>query len=235
VHFAAGSDHTAGIDASGKLWMWGSNKSGRLGDGSTDDKNVPTLIDDNSTWIQVSCGGFHTLAIRSDSTLWAWGSNELGQLGDGSTQDSRIMRMIGADKKWQKVEAGVVNSFAMDDDSILYAWGHNNAGNLGTGDTLDQWLPVELDCPPTQLDEISKRIDFHIRPNMASDVIMIFIDTPPQGQVTYRLISSQGIVLNTGTLSDISKEIRIAHLAPGTYFIQLSTTNKISTKPFVKK
>ncbi len=37
----AGFKHTVGIDSDGTLWSWGSNDSGRLGDGTTTARNTP--------------------------------------------------------------------------------------------------------------------------------------------------------------------------------------------------
>src|ERR1043165_9232759 len=95
---AAGNLHACAIATNDKLYCWGANGRGELGDGTHVDRAHPTLVG-ASTWISVAtgggnhacspsnrrtCGG-HTCAIRSDHTLWCWGANTDGQLGDLTT------------------------------------------------------------------------------------------------------------------------------------------------------
>lgn len=43
---AAGGGHTCGIDERGDLWCWGRNAVGQLGDGSREDRTVPTSVEE---------------------------------------------------------------------------------------------------------------------------------------------------------------------------------------------
>lgn len=58
------NQHCAAIKTNGSLWLWGSNSSGQLGDGTTTSRSSPiqTLTPTN-TWRKVSCGQVHTIAI----------------------------------------------------------------------------------------------------------------------------------------------------------------------------
>ena len=68
----------------------------RLGDGTTIDRHIPTLIGAD-TWQEIAAGGHHSLGIRADGRLFAWGRNGNGQLGDGTTTQRLTPTLIGAD------------------------------------------------------------------------------------------------------------------------------------------
>jgi alpha-tubulin suppressor-like RCC1 family protein len=44
VEFIAGGSHTCGRVASGAVYCWGMNAYGQLGDGTTADKWIPTIV-----------------------------------------------------------------------------------------------------------------------------------------------------------------------------------------------
>jgi alpha-tubulin suppressor-like RCC1 family protein len=66
------------ITNDGTLWAWGSNATGKLGDGTAESQLSPIKIMDDV--VTISASGLpatgmagNTLAIRSDGTLWGWG------------------------------------------------------------------------------------------------------------------------------------------------------------------
>jgi hypothetical protein len=78
--------HTVAITAAGQLYAWGANGSGQLGDGTTTQRRIPTLV--GSGFASVAAGASdqttsHTVAITTTGQLYAWGSDASGQLGDG--------------------------------------------------------------------------------------------------------------------------------------------------------
>jgi hypothetical protein len=77
---------TMAILADGRLWVWGANASGQLGDGTTRDSLRPIRLDQpgHGSPAGVSSGGATDYAIGRSGELWAWGQNSEGELGDGS-------------------------------------------------------------------------------------------------------------------------------------------------------
>ena len=74
---AAGAYHTCALKG-GKVYCWGDNDYGQLGDGTTMTRTTPTLVADgamgNSGVTAVAAVRAHTLGLK-DTCLFAWGYN----------------------------------------------------------------------------------------------------------------------------------------------------------------
>lgn len=143
---AAGGYHTCGIkESDSKLYCWGWNADGQIGDGTAVEKHTPTKIG-NATWSEISTGEHHTCGItKADSKLFCWGNNHSGQLGDGtSLTASSTPKKIG-DAAWIKVSAGYAHTCGiLETDHKLYCWGFNENGEIGDGTTVDKLVPTKI-------------------------------------------------------------------------------------------
>lgn len=131
---SAGDYHTLAIDVDGKLWAWGANYDGELGDGTTINRTTPAFID-YSSWLDVSAGLSHSLGLKNDGTIWAWGRNAIGQLGTGTARDTSSLAQNGTGSNWTKIAAGANHSAAIKSDGTLWTWGSDEYGQLGNGGT----------------------------------------------------------------------------------------------------
>ena len=109
--------------------MWGHNNSGELGDGTTNNSNIPIKVMDNVT--TVSCGYGNTAAVRTDGSLWMWGWNYYGQLGNDTTEDSNIP--VKVMDNVTTVSCGWYHTAALKSDGSLWTWGSNLNGSVGNG------------------------------------------------------------------------------------------------------
>ena len=142
---STGFSHNMAIKTDGSLWAWGSNTSGQLGDGTTEDRLTPVKIMDNVASVSAGFSNMvftYTMATKTDGSLWAWGSNGSGQLGDGTTEDRlspvKIMDNVSS------VSAAFSHTMAIKSDGSLWAWGDNNAGQIGDGTTEKRLTPVKI-------------------------------------------------------------------------------------------
>jgi alpha-tubulin suppressor-like RCC1 family protein len=79
---AAGNEHSLALTADGKLWAWGDDGEGELGDGAPVGvaRNVPTpehITSPDSIWIAVGACEAHSVGVTADGKLWAWGYGTL--------------------------------------------------------------------------------------------------------------------------------------------------------------
>ena len=147
---AAGNYHTCALDTVGQVYCWGSNGDGQLGDSTTAEKHVPTLINGGAlsgkTVAVISGGGDYTCAIDTTGQLYCWGRNSLGHLGDNTTVNKNIPTLINGGALSGKNVVAVAGSHdhtcAIDTTGQLYCWGNNNHGQLGDNTTVNKSVPT---------------------------------------------------------------------------------------------
>ena len=155
VKLAAGTSHSLALAASGRIFAWGDNTSGKLGNGSTTASNVPVVVNANGvlagkTVTAIAAGANHSLALTSDGQVAAWGSNSSGQLGSGGNPGGSAMPVavsrsgVLAGKIVTAIAAGQAHGVALLSDGTMAAWGLNTAGQLGTGTTTQAAVPVAV-------------------------------------------------------------------------------------------
>lgn len=121
--------------SSGKLWGWGSNAAGILGQtGGNITTPVEIQLASGVLSVSVSAGADHVLALGSDGNVYAWGNNEYGQLGMAGTTASLSIPTVVAElqgKHIVSVSAGNRFSLALSEDGSVYSFGRNHKRQLG--------------------------------------------------------------------------------------------------------
>ncbi len=83
----AGTTHTCGLNKNQRVFCWGDNRFGQLGDGTTTGRVVPVQVRLTEPATSVSAGRAHTCAVLASTAVQCWGANGDGQLGDGTSED----------------------------------------------------------------------------------------------------------------------------------------------------
>jgi hypothetical protein len=105
-----------------KLFAWGENYNGILGNNTTQDTSSPVQIGDTDNWSKVAAK-YSSYAIKEDGTMWSWGSNSSGMLGDGTTTNRSSPVQIGLNSVWTDVKCQGYHAFAKKNDNTLWGWG----------------------------------------------------------------------------------------------------------------
>ncbi|WP_239519338.1 immunoglobulin-like domain-containing protein [Bifidobacterium ramosum] len=92
THVTTGGINSTGtafaVTDDGDLWTWGSNYSGRVGDGTTVDRTTPYRVPGLSDVKSIGHNGYaDSYVVTGDGSLWTWGWNGAGYVGDGTTAD----------------------------------------------------------------------------------------------------------------------------------------------------
>lgn len=143
------SDHTVALSESGKLYTWGPNRNGQIGNGNTAASFTPTQISAVDRYKKVASGESFTLALDDEGHLWSWGANQAGQLGDGTNTDSSTPKLVGGDTVFSEIYASKDTSYALDANSKLWAWGANNEGQIGDGTNTNRNVPAVVETGQT--------------------------------------------------------------------------------------
>lgn len=129
-----GEAHVCALNRQRRVYCWGANGYGQIGDSSTTQRNLPVLVQGLiGGTLSMAAGRLHTCAASADGAAYCWGWNGWGQIGDGSTADRWVRTPVtGLEEGVTEVAAGHGHSCAAT-ASRLYCWGDNSQGQLGDG------------------------------------------------------------------------------------------------------
>ena len=150
----AGWYHTCALAYTGKVYCWGQNNQGQLGQGNvivigdTELPNTIPAVDLGGTAVQLSLGENHSCALLDTGDVRCWGDSAFGQTGLGSVSDlgdnekPSIAPVINLGGKAVQIVAGRNHTCALLDTKKVRCWGagasgalgYNNVNNIGDGE-----------------------------------------------------------------------------------------------------
>ena len=133
---SAGDSSSCGISLGGRLYCWGFNFHGEVGNGLTAAQQSPVLALTGLTFTTVSVGGGHACGLATGGTAYCWGDDTYGQLGDARTVNSTTPIPVsggGAPANFASISAGYRHSCGVLANGTGFCWGNNDFGQLGNG------------------------------------------------------------------------------------------------------
>ena len=88
-----GNFHVCAVTTTDKVYCWGGNSHGQIGDGNTAFTRwspVPVFGDFPFKSVTANAYAHHSCAITTSGKAYCWGANGNGQLGDGTTVDKYL-------------------------------------------------------------------------------------------------------------------------------------------------
>ncbi len=151
-----GTFHSAVLTSQNRLFIWGNNEKGQIGNGTNIEQALP--IDITSQFIfsegekikHVELGNLNSAIITTNNRLFIWGDNTYGQIGNESFIDSYEPIDITSyfeltnDEFIEKFSLGPVHSSALTSNNNLYMWGYNSDGLLGDQSTENINKPTNI-------------------------------------------------------------------------------------------
>ena len=136
---ATGNSHSVALNSDGTVWAWGQNGAGTLGDGTTENKTLPTQVhgSDNIGYltdvVDIDAGGSMSFAIKNDGTIWTWGYNLTSDSNGTIPVQVSGPNGEGFLTDVSDIAAGNVHIAALKSDGTVWTWGYNYNGSLGNG------------------------------------------------------------------------------------------------------
>jgi hypothetical protein len=133
IFLSARLQQTCLVAEDGRVWCWGTNTHGQLGDGTTTDGLNPVLVrglPDRA--VLVSLGYAHTCALLRNGRIYCWGNNQAGQCG--VVPSMTILEPVPVSVPnvvFTSVAAGQGHTCAISTDKTVYCWGNTTHGQCG--------------------------------------------------------------------------------------------------------
>jgi len=115
-----------------RLYTWGRNNVGQLGQNDIIDRSSPTQVGALTNWNEPFSGSAFGGSTTTDGSLFMWGVNSNGQLGQNDTIRRSSPVQVGALTNWSSLDGGDM-CVAVKTDGTLWTWGFDYAGALGQG------------------------------------------------------------------------------------------------------
>lgn len=148
VAICASDRHSLVLSDDHKLFSFGWNSWGQLGDGTSTTQNSPVPVQTNENITDIICAYEYSLIISENGQIFAFGRNNFGQLGDGSQTNRKLPVAVNTsgvlNGKRIVAATGGHHSLVLSEDGGLYSWGLNHDGQLGDGTFSSTLNPVEV-------------------------------------------------------------------------------------------
>jgi alpha-tubulin suppressor-like RCC1 family protein len=142
--------HVSGVTQ--RLFCWGDNQYGQLGDGTFLSSSTPVAVMyQNVQQGPLAVGHDHNCYFpwEAPRTVHCWGWNDSGQLGNGSTGNQPTPGLLynPVNLQYKEIVAGGQHTCGVIESNDVYCWGNNGRGQLGIGDMIQKTTPAVVEVP----------------------------------------------------------------------------------------
>jgi alpha-tubulin suppressor-like RCC1 family protein len=148
VAVACGKEHSLALTSDGRVFSFGSDRDGALGQGDLEPRAEPALIEsllEHGPVVCVAAGTGSSLFVTAQGTLLACGANDRGQAGTASTQRRYASPVVVPLRDVTAVSTSAFHACALDVQGVVHSFGLNNEGQCGVGNrNLEHRQPVPV-------------------------------------------------------------------------------------------
>jgi alpha-tubulin suppressor-like RCC1 family protein len=149
IALAGGSAHTCGLAADGRVFCWGNDGAGQLGDGDPfANQHAPvavalTGLPGAASFISVTAGsGASSCMLSVEGVPYCWGADATGRIGNGApagnftTPQAVDLATVTGQLPFVGLWTGGAHACGVAADGRSYCWGADGGGRLGNGAAL---------------------------------------------------------------------------------------------------
>jgi alpha-tubulin suppressor-like RCC1 family protein len=133
---AAGAQHVCAVASGSRVFCWGNDQFGQLGDTGIVSSTTPIPVDSagvGMTFASVTAGVGHTCALKASGAAYCWGDNSFGQLGTGTPPSHSTPVTVAGGLAFSSLTAGATHTCGLTSAGAAFCWGDNTFGELGNG------------------------------------------------------------------------------------------------------
>ncbi|MCA9521592.1 MAG: hypothetical protein KC609_11495 [Myxococcales bacterium] len=145
---AAGFYHTCAIDSTDRLFCWGDNSYGQLGNGKAGADEFtpdPQEVSSGTSFKEIRLGTVASCARTSENKVMCWGDNEFNMF-DQQIGDSPLVNPVEVPSLTDAVSFGIGSEHLcyLDSTKRIHCKGANGLGQLGRGDAegTNEWITI---------------------------------------------------------------------------------------------
>jgi alpha-tubulin suppressor-like RCC1 family protein len=139
---APGTHHACAVSTNNRIYCWGVNDAGQLGDGTNNNHYVPHLIPGALRFTAVSAGYYYTCAVTTDQRGYCWGAGDNFQLGTSPIHQSNTPIPVAGIHSFLEIRTGGDHTCGVALNHRGLCWGENHFGQLGDGTTEPKQTPI---------------------------------------------------------------------------------------------
>lgn len=156
ISINVGNSHSIAYTSLKRVFTWGFNGDGAIGDGTTTNRSLPSDISSSFSFAsgeevtQMALGDVYCLIMTNQNHFYAWGSNFYGNFGNGNNFNSLVpitvspVFNLAIGETITKIYGGWNHTMALSSNNRVFIWGDNYFRQLGIGNTVDSNKPIDI-------------------------------------------------------------------------------------------
>jgi alpha-tubulin suppressor-like RCC1 family protein len=139
-----GYDHVCALEVSERVWCWGGNAFGQLGNGTTTSSSQPVQVLNLSGIRSLAVGELssHACALDASGQAWCWGNGQA--LGNGSFNHSSQPVAVQSPGPLIQIATGGGFTCGLTAAGAAWCWGSGGNGALGDGTFRNVNVPTAV-------------------------------------------------------------------------------------------
>lgn len=169
VKISVGTNHVLALTKDGKVYAWGANTYGQLGQNNKVSSNYAKLVlgEGGSSYldriVDISAGSYGSIAVNQFGWVLVWGNGTYGEMGN-STTTTKLTPTKSTLNNAISVSMGSGHIIAIGQNGYAYTWGRNSYGELGIGNTSNNTMVTEIlkgvvDAKASGFETVIRKVD----------------------------------------------------------------------------